>query len=111
MVAAAFALRMVGLPALQLWHTLLPHKQPVLVHEDNQATIDIIVSGKNPTLRHLNRTHRVNVAWLHEQYREQAYLLTKIPTGDQCGDIFTKAITDKVAFRRALQMIGHIHVI
>ena len=65
-VATSYALRMVGLPALQLWHTLLPHTPTILVHEDNQAMLRVVETGKNPTMRYLHRTHRVSVSWLHE---------------------------------------------
>ena len=27
----------------------------------------ILKTGRNPTIRHLSRTHRVSVAWLREQ--------------------------------------------
>ena len=68
-VATAFALRMVGLPALQLWHTILPQRPTILIHEDNQAMLRVIETGKNPTMRYLHRTHRVNVSWLHERFK------------------------------------------
>ncbi len=55
-VAGDFSLRMCGLPALDLWHTLLPHKPPIMFHEDNQAMINIVSTGRNPTMRYLRRT-------------------------------------------------------
>ena len=67
-MATAFALRTVGMPALSLWHTLLPHRPVILVHEDNQAMLRVVETGKNPTMRYLHRTHRDNVAWLHEAF-------------------------------------------
>ena len=39
---------------------------PLLFHEDNQAMIRVVATGKNPTMRYLVRTHRVSVAWLHD---------------------------------------------
>ena len=70
-VATAFALRTVGMPALSLWHTLLPHRPVILVHEDNQAMLRVVETGKNPTMRYLHRTHRVSVAWLHERFERR----------------------------------------
>ena len=55
-VATAYSLRMVGIPALDLWHTLLPHRPKVVVHEDNQAMLRVIETGRNPTMRYLHRT-------------------------------------------------------
>ena len=36
MVSMSHALRHCGLPCLDLWHVLLPHKPGLIVHEDNQ---------------------------------------------------------------------------
>ena len=66
LVAFDFAVRVPGLPSLDLWHTLLPHAPPLLGHEDNQAMLRIIETGKNPSMRYLGRTHGISVARLHE---------------------------------------------
>ena len=65
-VAADLAIRTEGLPALQLWDMVLERPVRLLFQEDNQATIQILKTQKKPTLRYLNRTHRVNVSWLRE---------------------------------------------
>ena len=64
-VALDCAVRLHALPALSLWQILYPSAQCV-IHEDNQAALQALRTGKNPTLRHLGRTHRVSVAWLAE---------------------------------------------
>ena len=61
-VAADIAVRTEGLPALQLWEAVLERKVTLLFQEDNAAAIRIIETGKNPTIRHLGRTHRVGLA-------------------------------------------------
>ena len=58
--------RKVMLLALQLWDVLGPNMEPPMFHEDNQAVILIIMSGRNPTMRHLGRVHRISVQWMHE---------------------------------------------
>eukprot|EP00971_Amphidinium_carterae_P217192 4311760-Amphidinium_carterae.1 len=68
MVAADTALRMVGLPATTILSELMGKNVRIVFEEDNEATISILKSGKNPTMRHLGRTHRVSVAWLHEVF-------------------------------------------
>ena len=68
-VAADLAIRTEGLPALQLWDMVLERPTKLVFQEDNQAIIQILKTQKNPTLRHLNRTHRVNVSWLCEVFR------------------------------------------
>ena len=42
LVALSFALRGSGLPGLDMWHVLLPHRPELLVHEDNQALIPVV---------------------------------------------------------------------
>ena len=58
LVAADYGLRTFGLPALSLWRVLCPHQPPLLFHEDNQAMIRVVTTGKNPTMGYLARTHR-----------------------------------------------------
>ena len=103
-VAADAALRLVGLPALQLWDRLLPQPAHILFHEDNQAMIRICETGRNPTMRHLGRTHRVDVAWLHERFASPDVTLQYVVTDEQCADIFTKG------FQRPRQMASRVHL-
>jgi len=94
MVATDFAVRQCGLPSISLWWTLFSHKPPLTFHEDNQAMIRVIETGRNPTMRHLQRTHRVSVAWLHETFQSEFLSLRYSLTSRMCADIFTKAFTD-----------------
>ena len=41
--------------------------------EDNQATIRILENGKSPTFRHTDKTQRVNLSWLEEQFKRRWY--------------------------------------
>ena len=62
-----------------------------MVHEDNSAMIRVVESGRNPTMRYLHRTHRVSVAWLHEQLssgRDGVELIYE-DTTRMAADIFT----------------------
>src|SRR4051812_14337081 len=40
----------------------------LVVHEDNSALVKCVRSGRNPTMRHLLRTHRVGVRWLYDLF-------------------------------------------
>ena len=91
MVSMDNALRHCGLPCLNLWHELLPHKPGLKVHEDNQAMIKVVQSGRNPTMRYLGRTHGVSVAWLHETFKGDDLQLAYEISARMCADIFTKA--------------------
>ena len=63
-VAAETAMRTLGIPAMDLWDFVMNGSLPVEFMEDNESTIAVIKSGKNPTMRHLQRTHDVSVKWL-----------------------------------------------
>ena len=75
-VAADHAIRSTGLPGLELWEALLGRPLQVEFMEDNEATIRIISTGKSQAMRHVGRTHRVDLAFLHEAkentYRRQS---------------------------------------
>ena len=88
--AAAFALRMAGLPCLQLWDTLFERRVVLQFHEDNQAMIRVCLTGRNPTMRYLMRTHRVCIAQLHEYFSLDCINLLYEATHRQCADIYTK---------------------
>ena len=86
-MAADLAVRTEGLPALQLWEAVLERKVTLLFQEDNAAAIRIIETGKNPTIRHLGRTHRVDLAWLHEQLVSKSFKLAYCETNSMVGNI------------------------
>ena len=83
--SADFALRLCGMPALDLWHTLLPHRPALLFHDDNQAMISVVRSGRNPTMRYLKRTHGVSVAWLHERFKQPSWQKVRRLTASQAA--------------------------
>jgi hypothetical protein len=59
--------------------------------EDNAACALIITTGKNPSLRHVLRTQKVDIKWLHEVFQKHKNLtMTLTPTKEQSADIFTK---------------------
>ena len=108
-VALNAATREVAIPALAFWDAIGPkgHQMGVELMEDNQATIAIVTTGKNPSLRHVQRTQKVNIQWLHDVYQggipncSDRLKLTYVKTGEQKADIFTKPFTDLTAWRHA----------
>ena len=109
-VAAGLAIRTEGLPALQLWVMVLERPTKVVFQEDNQATIQTLKTQRNPTLRHLNRTHRVNLSWLCEVFRNlKEAELKHCKTDEMAADIFTKAFTNPIKWNAALHLIGIVY--
>ena len=75
-----------------------------------QLRIQISKTQKNPILRHLNRTHRVNVSWLCEVFKNLKEVgLKYCKTDEMAADIFTQAFTNPIKWNVALELIGIIH--
>ena len=104
-VSADYGLRTIGQPALTLWRTLLGWAKDevnIIVHEDFAAMIQVMNTGKNPTMRGPGNTHGVSINRLKEAFDE--------PWGDlitsMVGDIFTKAFGNKDKWTHACRMIN-----
>ena len=70
-------------------------------------------SGRNPTMRHIGRTHRIAVSWLHEVLGKESDRIgpsdieTWYTNSDRMrADIYTKAFTDSIKWEHATKMIG-----
>ena len=87
LVSGHYAYHKVLLPAMDLWDLLLPSSKRGIFHEDNTAMTQVIKAGKNPTMKHLNRVHRVCV-WLHCT-KGWAVMIRKIPSSS-CTPLLLK---------------------
>ena len=48
------------MPYRTIWHTFIRHCPPLVVHEDSQAVIGVVQTGRNPTMRcFVCRNHRI----------------------------------------------------
>ena len=57
-------------------------------------------------MRHLGRTHRVSVAWMHETFSPLAVQLLYEKTHRKCADIYTKSFADATKWYAACLLIG-----
>ena len=89
----------------------LPKSLEGVFVEDNQATIKILENGKSPTFRHTDKTQRVNLSWLSEQFKRRWYKLVHGPSMMQAADILTKPFTNSEKWKFALALLSHVHVI
>ena len=91
-VSLAHSLFAEAIPALQLWSLLTGRNVVLEIKEDNQATIIVAKKGYSPKLRHVSRTHKVNLGSIAEILKDEDVLLEYIDTNEQAADIFTKAL-------------------
>ena len=102
------------LPALAMCDKLLPVGYDAIFHEDNQAMIRVIETGRNPTMRYLHRTHRISIATLHEiitgQVTDANINCEYTTSANMAADVFTKGFTDKSKWRHATRSVGIIDV-
>ena len=68
------ALRTMGLPSLDLWELSLGRPLQLVVYEDNQATARIVTTGKYTAMRHVKRTHGVQLSSLTELLKRKIYV-------------------------------------
>ena len=69
--------------------------------EDNQAATQVIKIGRNPTMRHLQRTHGISARWLHDLFypegemgnvEESVYQLVYCEPQPQRAETFYKSL-------------------
>ena len=96
-VAADVTLRTMGLPALSIWETLTGKSPKLLFHDDNQGMIGVVRSGRNPTMRHLERTHGIAITSLHELFTRENYVLMYEVTSKMAADIHTKGFKNPLS--------------
>ena len=73
--------------------------------EDNQATILVVRKGYSPKLRHISRTHKVNLSCLSEVFSDDDVSIEYVDTKEQAADIFTKALQPQ-KWGAALNLLG-----
>ena len=55
-----------ALPALTLWENILGKQLSIRLMEDNAAACRVVITGRNPSMRHMSRTQRIDVAWIND---------------------------------------------
>ena len=90
---------------LNLWDLLVGGSCELEVLEDNEATIKVVRNGFSSKLRHVSRTHKVNIAGLKEVLTAPHVDFKYVGTKEQAADIFTKALGPQL-WGPALDMLG-----
>ena len=107
-VAADLTLRTMGLPVISLWRTIAKRLPRLLFHDDNQGMISVVRSRRNPTMRHLERTHGIAITSLREHFtRDHFVLMYEVPS-KMAADIHAKGFKNPLAWKRACMLINLI---
>ena len=114
LVAGSHGLVRELVPALDMCDKILPDGYLAFFHEDNQAMIRVIETGRNPTMRYLHRTHRISIATLHEiitgQSTDTTVKCQYTKSSEMAADICTEGFTDKSKWAHATRSVGIIDV-
>jgi len=70
------------------------HTTVLIIAEDNEAVIKIIKKARSMALRHLPRTHRIDVQWLFEVCSHPRVRMLYVNTKQQVADLMTKALNN-----------------
>ena len=70
------------------------HTTVLVIAEDNEAVIKIITKARSMALRHLPRTHRIDVQWLFEVCAHPRVRMLYVNTKQQVADLMTKALNN-----------------
>ena len=111
-IAAALAIRKEGVPNLLTLEFILGRSQSDSLMleflEDNQTSMRVLSTGKNPTLRYMGRTHNTDMAWVFERFQHRQIKLRYCKTHEQAADIFTKHFVLEDKWKLACHLIGHM---
>ena len=75
------------------------------VCEDNEATIKIVLKKRSQAMRHIRRTHRVNLDWLYDVFDMDTVSLRYVRTHQQVADILTKHFSNHTAWTDLLGLL------
>ena len=76
------------------------------VCEDNEATIKIVLKKRSQAMRHIRRTHRINLDWLYEIFETEEVGLRYVRTTQQIADILTKHFSNSTTWLSLLDLLG-----
>ena len=115
-VSLSACVKNAAIPMQHLLESIFQREIMCEVYEDNSACIAAIKRGYSPSLKHLMRTQRVSLGFLHEIFFEDEWdfdeekkspkmTLMKADTAVHRGDMFTKEV-DPQRFAACLDLIG-----
>ena len=106
------AMKEKGEAALTIWNLLLKQYHDsswslrLFLQEDNTACIQCASTGKNQTMKTLERGFGVNIGWNHDRVESGDYVLVHTRSTCMSADIYTKGFSNPVAWTRLRRLIN-----
>ena len=91
-VSLAHSLFLEAMPMCSMFDLLLGRPIDLIIYEDNQATITIAEKGRSNKLRHVSRTHKVNLWSIKDELDKPYCHLKYVESPHQRADVFTKPL-------------------
>jgi hypothetical protein len=92
-------------PGKYFAYTMKPRQTTVLlVAEDNEVVIKIVKKARSMALRHLPRTHRIDVQWLFEVCSNPRVRMLYVNTKQQIADLMTKSLNNPQIWEHLLDI-------
>ena len=80
------------------------HTTVLIIAEDNEAAIKIVQKARSMALRHLPRTHRIDVQWLFEVCANPRVRMLYVNTKQQVAGLMTKALNNPVTWEHLMDI-------
>jgi hypothetical protein len=103
-ISVAAGLRCALLPIMSLIAEWMRVELPVILHEDNSTCTRILEVGISAALAHVDRTHRVSLAWLHDVLTKLKIPVEQTNTNVMVADAFTKSFAP-AGWKRILDLL------
>ena len=101
-----------GEQALTIWQVLLEQYHEdgwtasIALHEDNTTAIIGARTGKNPTMKTLERGFGINIGWNNERIMSGDYELIHTSTKHMIADIYTKCMANPDDWSILRRLVG-----
>ena len=76
----------------------------LIIAEDNEAVIKLVKKARSMALRHLPRTHRIDLQWLFEVCSHPRVCMKYVNTKQQAADLMTKSLNNPQVWQHLLDL-------
>ena len=76
----------------------------LIIAEDNEAVIKLVAKARSMALRHLPRTHRIDLQWLFEVCSHPRVCMKYVNTKQQAADLMTKSLNNPQVWQHLLEL-------